>query len=87
MAQGHDAGIAQHQIGRERKEDRRQDLRPQRQIAREHRVCRDRRGPRQRFERVVAMTPREGVDRFATRPHARPNKPLGRHKRTAIVNA
>ena len=88
MAQRDDAGIAQHQIGRQREQDRRQDLRAQRQIARESTIGRDRRGPGQRFERLEAMAPGEGVDRsHSAGLSARPNKPLGRHSRIAIVRA
>ena len=46
MAQRDDPGIAEHQIGRQREQDRRQDLRAQRQIAREDEIGRQRRQPR-----------------------------------------
>ena len=67
VAQGHDAGIAEHQIGRQREQDRRQDLRAQCQIVGKDEICRDRRQPRQCFERVVAVPARQTPSTRAAR--------------------
>ena len=87
LAQGDDSGIAEHQIGRQREKDRRQDLRAQRQIGREGEIGRNRRNPRHRFERVVAVAPGKAADRAGTGHQARPNRPRGRHNSTARVKA
>ena len=63
MAQGDDPGIAEDQIGREREQDRRQDLRAERQIVGKDEIGRERQQPGQGLERAEAVAPREGIDR------------------------
>ncbi len=87
MAQGNDAGIAENQIGGQRKEDRREDLRAQRQIVREREIGGRRDEPGQGFERPIAVAPGKSVDNRAVGHHARPNRPRGRHRRIAMVRA
>jgi hypothetical protein len=87
MAQRDDSGIAQHQIGRHRKQNRCQYLRTERQIGREGEIGRYRGQPRQGFERVEAVPPGKDADRDGLGHHARPNRPRGRHRRTASVSA
>ena len=93
MPERDDAGIAQHQIEREREQDGGEDLRAQRQIVRKHEIGRDRQQPGQGLERPQAVPGRKRVeltgrrDVVGSRHQARPNRPRGRHSRIAMVSA
>jgi hypothetical protein len=87
VPQGHDPRITEHQIGRQREEDRREDLRAEREIARKEEIPGEREEPRHRFERPVAVAPEKGAERGGAVLHPRPNSPRGRHNNSAIVAA
>ncbi len=63
LAQRDDTGIAQHQIGRQCEQDRRQDLRRERQVAGKEEIGGDGDEPRQGFVGAQAMAPGKSRNR------------------------
>ena len=92
VAQRDDAGIAEHEIDRQREQDDGQDLRAEREIVGKHEEGGDRRDPGQRLERIAGGAGARSLQIAAVgiggmRRHACPNRPRGRHSRIAMVSA
>ena len=92
VAKRDDAGIAEHEIERQREQDRDQHLGAEREVVREREEHRDARDPRQQFPGTEPVAPRQSGRRahvrFPLSAHARfPNKPCGRHSSRINVNA
>ena len=93
MAERDDAGIAQHQIERQREQHHHQHLVAEAEMARKHIKEADRENPRNRFPPAQPVSMRE-AQRGGRTPglgaaHCplRPNRPCGRNSRMTMVKA